>query len=74
MSVEEIKNKNICAFCNCNKKLKLTDYPCKCGKIYCKLHRDPLTHNCSYDYKENSLKQNKIQDLLCKANKVEKIN
>ena len=67
-------NKNICAFENCNKKLKLTDYPCKCGIIYCKFHRDPLIHNCSYDYKENSLKQNKIDNLLCKANKIEKIN
>jgi len=67
-------NKNTCAFENCNKKLKLTDYPCKCGIIYCKFHRDPLIHNCSYDYKENSLKQNKIDNLLCKANKIEKIN
>ena len=67
-------NKNICAFENCNKKIKLTDYACKCGVIYCKFHRDPLIHNCSYDYKENNLKQNKIDNLLCKANKIEKIN
>tara|TARA_B100001094_G_scaffold325759_2_gene380646 strand:- start:126 stop:347 length:222 start_codon:yes stop_codon:yes gene_type:complete len=67
-------NKNICAFQECNRKLKITDYPCKCGIIYCKLHRDPLIHNCSYDYKENTLKQNKIEALLCKGNKIEKIN
>ena len=67
-------NKNICAFQECNKKLKLTDYACKCEKYYCKFHRDPLIHNCSYDYKENNLKQNKIDNLLCKANKIEKIN
>ena len=67
-------NKNICAFQECNKKIKLTDYPCKCGIIYCKFHRDPLIHNCSYDYKENNLKENKIENLLCKANKIEKIN
>jgi len=62
MSVEEIKKNNICAFENCNKKLKITDYPCKCGIIYCKFHRDPLIHNCSYDYKENTLKQNQPGD------------
>ena len=67
-------NKNICAFQECNKKIKLTDYPCKCGIIYCKFHRDPLIHNCSYDYKENNLKENKIENLLCKANKIEKID
>ena len=67
-------NKNICAFENCNKKLKLTDYPCKCENIYCKFHRNTLIHNCIYDYKENILKQNKIESLLCKSNKVLKIN
>ena len=67
-------NKNTCAFQECNKKLKLTDYSCKCENIYCKFHRDPLIHNCIYDYKENILKQNKIESLLYKSNKVLKIN
>ena len=67
-------NKNICAFQECNKKIRLTDYACKCEKYYCKFHRDPLIHNCSYDYKENILKQKKIDNLLCISNKIEKIN
>lgn len=67
-------NKNICAFKECNKKIKLTDYSCKCEKYYCKFHRDPNIHNCIYDYKENILKQNKIESLLCKSTKIEKIN
>ena len=67
-------NKNTCAFKNCNKKIKLTDYPCKCEKYYCKFHRPPEIHNCIYDYKENCFKQNKIDNLICRSNKIEKIN
>ena len=67
-------NKNICAFLKCNRKLKITDYPCKCGVIYCKFHKHPEIHNCIYDYKENCFKQNKIDNLICRSNKIEKIN
>lgn len=62
-----------CSFVNCNKKIKLTDFACKCEKYYCKLHKDPLNHNCSYDYKENNNKQKRIEELLCKSVKVQKI-
>lgn len=36
----------------CNKKLKLTDYPCRCGNIYCNIHRIPEQHDCPIDYKK----------------------
>ena len=36
----------------CNKKLKLTDIKCKCGIIFCGIHRYPTEHNCSFDFKE----------------------
>ena len=42
-----------CNFCDkdssCRVKLKLTDYPCRCGLIFCSKHRHK--HNCSFDYK-----------------------
>ena len=72
MNVEETK-KNICAFQNCTKKIKITDFACKCEKYFCKFHKDPLKHNCSYDYKENSNKQKKIDDLICKSVKIQKL-
>ena len=62
-----------CAFEGCKKKIKLTDYPCKCEVIYCKFHRDPLIHNCIYDYKENNNKQKKIEALKCVSEKLDKI-
>ena len=66
-------NKIICAFENCNKKLKLTDYSCKCGFVYCKFHINPLHHKCEYDYKENIDKQKKINTMKCNSCKLEKI-
>lgn len=62
--------KNICNFTSCNKKLKLSDYPCKCEKLFCKYHRDPKQHNCEYDFKENHLKNEKIENMKCIKDKV----
>tara|TARA_X000000368_G_scaffold281224_1_gene223149 strand:- start:22503 stop:22718 length:216 start_codon:yes stop_codon:yes gene_type:complete len=66
-------NTNYCAFENCNHKLKLIDFPCKCKKIYCKIHKLPEYHNCVYDYKENNNKQNKIKIMKCILDKIDKI-
>ncbi len=66
-------NKNSCAFKNCNKKLKLTNFPCKCGKKFCKYHIIPEDHKCSYDYKDENNKKKKIEELKCVSNKLEKI-
>jgi hypothetical protein len=62
-----------CKFENCNKKLKLTDYPCKCEMIFCRFHRDPKQHNCQYDYKETNLQDEKILKLKCVSNKIQKL-
>lgn len=40
-----------CCMEGCKKKLALTDFPCKCGKIHCTQHRASEVHNCTYDYK-----------------------
>lgn len=46
-----------CCAEGCKKKLALTDFPCKCGKIHCSTHRASEAHSCSYDYKEAAKKQ-----------------
>ncbi len=71
--MSKIENINCCAFKNCNRKLKLTDFACKCEKIFCKIHRLPEDHNCIYDYKENNNKQKKIEALKCVSEKLDKI-
>jgi hypothetical protein len=72
MSLVENNNK-ICNYFECNKKIKLSDYPCKCEKFYCKLHKDISIHKCSYDYKETIKKEELIKKMLCTSDKINKI-
>ena len=59
----------------CNKKLKsLVNYPCKCGKYYCQIHKISKIHNCQYDYiGENKKLLKKNNERIVKM-KVERIN
>jgi len=76
--VEELKKSaneiiKICNHNECNRKLKLTDYECKCKKTYCKFHRKPEEHNCEYDYRDNCNKEEKIKNMKCISIKLQKI-
>lgn len=46
--------KNRCG--ECNSKLKLINYTCKCAITFCGKHRMPENHKCFYDHKGNSRK------------------
>lgn len=35
----------------CRKKVGLTGFDCRCGHLFCALHRYVDKHNCSFDYK-----------------------
>ena len=48
----ESTKKNKCA--HCRKKLGMMAFECKCGKMFCILHKDPEAHNCTYDFKGKS--------------------
>ena len=48
---------NRCCEEGCKKKLSLTDFPCKCNKKFCSVHRAAETHSCSYDYKAQHNKE-----------------
>lgn len=50
------KNKR-CSLEGCNKKLRLTDMACRCGKKFCGNHRVWSDHNCTYDYKSSERKE-----------------
>jgi len=70
-----INDNNIyCDYIECTKKIKLTDYECKCKKFYCKKHKLPEIHKCEYDYKEAFKKNKKIEDLKCFSVKIQKIS
>ena len=41
----------------CNKKMGLMEYKCKCEKKFCITHLHAEAHNCTYDYKSNGISQ-----------------
>ena len=42
---------------NCNKKIGLLSFDCKCNEKFCTKCRYPEEHNCSYDYKLEQCKR-----------------
>jgi len=48
----------------CKKKLGLTGFECRCGKLFCAIHRYSDKHDCNFDYEKLG------KDLLRKANQV----
>ncbi|CAK7330837.1 unnamed protein product [Dovyalis caffra] len=58
--------------CNtCKKRIGLTGFSCRCGNLFCAIHRYSDRHICSYDYRTTG------QDAIAKANptvKAEKLD
>lgn len=53
--------------CNtCNKRVGLTGFNCRCGNLFCAVHRYSDKHECPYDY------QTAARDAIAKANPVVK--
>ena len=48
------RRKQSCAADGCRRRLKLLDMQikCKCGECHCRIHRDPKSHECPYNFKE----------------------
>ena len=68
-------SKKRCNHPECRKKLSLVDTTmggCKCEKFFCSLHRDPESHQCSYDW--HNTKKNELAKILnsnkCVASKL----
>lgn len=50
----------------CRKRVGLTGFKCKCGHLFCSLHRYSDKHECTFDYRTAG------QDAIAKANPVVK--
>ena len=61
-----------CCFDGCKKKIKITDFKCRCEKYYCLTHSHPEIHHCKYNYKSD-LEKDKIKLDLCVAKKIIKV-
>jgi predicted nucleic acid binding AN1-type Zn finger protein len=41
-----------CAFCQ--KKLGLVNFSCRCGGLFCSVHRLDSDHKCSFDFRKEN--------------------
>ena len=48
-SVPQVTNKKRCLICN--KKVGLTGFACRCGGLFCGVHRAENAHACTFDFK-----------------------
>ncbi|KAG7023861.1 Zinc finger A20 and AN1 domain-containing stress-associated protein 8, partial [Cucurbita argyrosperma subsp. argyrosperma] len=51
---------------NCNKRVGLTGFDCRCGNVFCAIHRYSDKHDCPFDYHTSA------QDAIAKANPIVK--
>jgi len=65
------KKKNRCQ--SCKKKLGLTGFTCRCGGLYCSIHRYSDKHVCGFDYKALGAEEITRSNPVVVAQKVAKI-
>ncbi|CAA7403024.1 unnamed protein product [Spirodela intermedia] len=65
------KPANRCSFCN--KRVGLMGFNCRCGDVFCSLHRYSDKHDCLFDYKGAGQDAIARANPIVKADKVEKI-
>ncbi|KAE9588147.1 hypothetical protein Lal_00003001 [Lupinus albus] len=58
---------------SCNKRVGLTGFNCRCGNIFCALHRYSDKHNCPFDYRTAGRDAIAKANPVVKAEKLEKI-
>lgn len=65
------KKKNRCA--TCRKKVGLTGFECRCGGLYCAIHRYSDKHECSFDYRELGAAEIRRNNPVVVGEKIQKI-
>jgi predicted nucleic acid binding AN1-type Zn finger protein len=54
----------------CKRKIGILDEvvnKCKCGHVFCTLHREPEVHACTFDWKK--YQSDKLKQQLCTADR-----
>jgi len=65
------KKKNRCAVCR--KKVGLTGFECRCGGLYCAVHRYSDKHDCTFDYREHGAQEIRRNNPVVVGEKIQKI-
>ncbi|XP_059611422.1 AN1-type zinc finger protein 6 [Phlebotomus argentipes] len=68
---ESKKKKNRCAVCR--KKVGLTGFECRCGGLYCAIHRYSDKHDCTFDYREHGAQEIRRNNPVVVGEKIQKI-
>lgn len=58
---------------HCNRKLGLIHFTCKCKGTYCKTCIFYLTHQCTFDYKQEGRDRLSAQNKIVVSEKIQKI-
>ena len=65
------KKKNRCA--ECRKKVGLTGFECRCGGLYCAIHRYSDKHDCTFNYREHGAQEIRRNNPVVVGEKIQKI-
>ncbi|MFT7797246.1 AN1-type zinc finger protein 6-like isoform X1 [Arapaima gigas] len=65
------KQKNRCFVCR--KKIGLTGFDCRCGNVFCSIHRYTDMHSCTFDYKAEAAEKIRKENPVVIAEKIHKI-
>ncbi|KAL6472815.1 hypothetical protein MHYP_G00190030 [Metynnis hypsauchen] len=63
--------KNRCFMCR--KKVGLTGFDCRCGNLFCGIHRYSDKHSCPYDYKAEAAAKIRKENPVVVADKIQRI-
>ncbi|KAI2661776.1 AN1-type zinc finger protein 5 [Labeo rohita] len=64
------KKKNRCF--TCRKKVGLTGFDCRCGNLFCAIHRYSDKHDCPYDYRGAAAARIRKENPIVVAEKIQK--
>ncbi|KHJ47446.1 AN1-like Zinc finger [Trichuris suis] len=64
------KKPNRCG--KCRKRVGLTGMECRCGGIFCALHRYSDTHECNYDYRAAGAEEIRKNNPVIQSEKIQK--
>ncbi|KAI1891642.1 hypothetical protein AGOR_G00145880 [Albula goreensis] len=68
---DKSKKKNRCF--TCRKKVGLTGFDCRCGNLFCSIHRYSDKHDCPYDYRGAAAAQIRKENPIVVAEKIQKL-
>ncbi|KAK5900538.1 hypothetical protein CgunFtcFv8_025489 [Champsocephalus gunnari] len=57
----------------CRKKLGLIGFDCRCGNLFCGIHRYSDKHNCPYDYRAEAANKIRKENPVVVADKIQRI-